>query len=91
MCLLDQTIADSLQHVAMLFEIAAILLIGKDYKIRMSDGKHALRTSELLPIFMTDQMPQRLKELKCAYVIGIIAVIMEAYQLLTQYSLYWCN
>ncbi len=82
-CFFNQQASDILQHIAVLFEVSAIFLVWRDYKIRESDlsatGARAMFTG------LSGPRVKRTKELIYAFVIGAIAVCMELYQLASQY------
>ena len=82
-CFFNQQISDALQHIAVFFEVSAIYLVWKDYKNRESD-----LTSKGIGTMVTGlPIPhsKRTKELITAYIVGVIAVFMELYQLASQY------
>ena len=84
MCFFNQQVSDCLQHFAFILELIAIYLVCRDYKIRESDLSKKGRTTALtgLPV----PHAKRTKDLTFALVIGTIAVCMEFYQLVSQYS-----
>ena len=83
LCFFNQQWSDLLQHIAVIFEVSAIYLVWRDYKISESDlskkGRAAI-AGRYVP------HAKRTKELNFAFVIGAIAVCMELYQLASQYS-----
>lgn len=83
-CFFNQQASDVLQHIAVIFEVSAMYLVWRDYKIRESD----LSRKGLGTMVAGLPMPhaKRTKELISAFVIGAIAVCMELYQLASQYS-----
>lgn len=72
-----------MQHIAVFLEGGAIFLVWRDYKIRESDlskkGRAAIAGRHV-------PHAKRTNELIIALVIGVIAVGMEFYQLISQYS-----
>ncbi len=80
----NQQASDVLQHIAVFFEVGAIFLVWRDYKIRESDLSKKGRGTMIA--HMSVPHAKRTKELIYAFVIGAIAVCMELYQLASQYS-----
>lgn len=82
-CFFNQPMSDFLQHIAVFFEVGAIYLVWQDYKIRESDlsEKGELTMIMELPV----SHPKRTWELIFAFGIGVVAILMELYQLLSQY------
>jgi hypothetical protein len=82
-CFFNQPVSDLLQHIAVFFEIAAIYLVWIDHRNREDDltkkGKASIITR--FPL----QHKKRTKELIIGLVVGFIAVLMELYQLASQY------
>ena len=82
-CFFSQQVSDVMQHIAVFFEVSAIYLVWQDYKNRELDlakkGRGAMLTGLPIPHL------KRTKELITAYVVGVIAVLMELYQLASQY------
>jgi len=82
-CFFDTQVSDILQHIAIFFEIGAVYILWSDYKKRNQD-LHA-KTMQGLMTGGLGPTPSRRKELVVAYIIGFLAILMELYQLLTQY------
>ena len=82
-CFFNQQASDVLQHIAVFFEVGAIFLVWRDYKIRESDLSKKGRGGMLTGLPWPHE--KRTKELIYAFVIGAIAVCMELYQLASQY------
>ena len=82
-CFFNQQVSEFLQHIAVIFEVSAMYLVWRDYKIRESDlskkGRAAIAGQHV-------PHAKRTNELIFAFVIGAIAVCMELYQLASQYS-----
>jgi len=82
-CFFSKEISDVLQHIAVFFEVGAIFLVWKDYKNRESDlaskGISTMVTGLSVP------HSKRSKELLFAYIVGVVAICMELYQLASQY------
>lgn len=82
-CIFSNEISDALQHIAVFFEVGAIFLVWKDYKNRESDlaskGIATMVTGLAVPHH------KRSKELFFAYIVGVVAICMELYQLASQY------
>ncbi len=83
-CFFDTQVSDVLQHIAIFFEIGAVYIVWNDYRKRNEDlNSHSKKA--LITRGFGGPAPSRRKELVVAYVIGFIAILMELYQLLTQY------
>ncbi len=82
-CFFNQEASDLLQHIAICFEISAIYLIARDYKIRESDIQKKGRGTFIA--HMPVPHNKRRNELTFAYIIAGVAILMEAYQLISQY------
>ena len=82
-CFFNKQMSDVLQHIAVFLEGGAIYLVCRDFKIRESDlskkGRAAIAGRHV-------PHAKRTKDLIIALVIGVIAVGMEVYQLVSQYS-----
>jgi hypothetical protein len=82
-CFFNTKASDVLQHISILLEVSAFYLICKDYRTRERDlaskGRGTMVTGLSVP------HPKRRKELFFAYIVAVIAILMELYQLLTQY------
>jgi len=81
-CFFNQQVSEFLQHIAVIFEVSAIYLVWRDYKIRESDLSKKSRAA-----IAGRNVPhaKRTKGLIFALVIGAIAICMEVYQLVSQY------
>ncbi len=84
MCFFHEYASDVLQHIALFFEVCAVVLVWRDYQTRNSDlastGRFAMVTG------LSGPRVKRAKELTYAFVIGAIAIGMESYQLVSQYT-----
>jgi len=81
-CFFNQQMSDCLQHIAVIFEVSAIYLVWRDYKIRgfdLSKKSRAAMAGRNVP------HAKRTKGFIFALVIGAIAICMEFYQLASQY------
>lgn len=73
-----------MQHIAIFFEIGAVCILYADYKRREKDFAAKSRR-DLVTHGFGGPAPSRKKELMVAYIVGFLAILMELYQLLTQY------
>jgi len=78
----DQQISDGLQHVAVLFEISAVFLLVKDFRNYTNDAKRLQRAATAGAVLPRNR---RSTEFWIAVVVGGFAILMELYQLATQY------
>lgn len=82
-CFFNQQVSDYLQHIAIFFEVSAIFLVWRDFRMYESDvgatGRMTMMTG------LSGPKKNRKPQLVSAFVIGGIAVLLEAYQLATQY------
>lgn len=87
-CFFNQQVSDVLQHIAVTFEVSAMYLVWRDYKQRNSDIRRKDRVEFVFgkPTVVLVPSNKRTKEFIFACVIGTIAVCMEFYQLVSQYS-----
>ena len=83
MSFFNQQASDVLQHIAVFFEIGALGLVWRDYKIRESDLQKKGRGTSLVGVPVPHE--KRTKGLVFAFVVAVVAVLMEAYQLASQY------
>ncbi len=81
-CIFDQQVSDYLQHVAVAFEISAVVLLILDRRNYQSDTGRQFRAS-----IAGATLPKKTRstEFRIAIGVGVLAVLMEIYQLLTQY------
>lgn len=82
-CFFNQPASDFLQHLALVFEITAIWLVWRDYTIFRSDVARTGRMGMLTGL--PGPRKSRRVGLAVAFTIGGIAILMEIYQLATQY------
>lgn len=82
-CFFNVEAANFLQHIAVVFEFAAIGLLYSDRKTYDSDIGRSRRLSVLSNIPAPKK--DRSVEFRMALVVGVLAVLMEIYQLLSQY------
>ena len=82
-CFFNQPVSDCLQHFALIFEVTAIWLVWRDYKIFRADVARTGRAASLTR--MPGPRISRRPALAGAFTIGSIAILMEIYQLATQY------
>ena len=81
-CLFDQSVSDVLQHIAVVFEVTAIVLVCWDFRVYRND---VLRQQRAAGAHTALPVKNRVNRLTAALVIGVIAVSFELYQLATQY------
>jgi len=82
-CFFNEQASNCLQHIAVFFEIGAMLLILRDYKLRESDLAKKGRGTALTG--MSIPHAKRTKGFIFGLVIGGLAILMESYQLASQY------
>lgn len=82
-CFFNDYASEILQHIALAFEVIAVLLVWSDYGKRESDISRKGRATMVTGLPVPHE--KRTTELSIAFFIGAVAICMETYQLLTQY------
>jgi len=80
-CFFNQQASDCLQHVAIVFEVMAIVMLIRDRYLYKLDTGRQQRASG---VGVTLPRKRRSTEFWTAVVVGGFAVLMEIYQLLSQ-------
>ena len=84
-CFFNEDASNFLQHVAITFEIVAVYLVFHDHQRWLGDARSHQRRAAI-PFGTAVPLNKRSKELRIAIVIGLLAIDMEGYQLIT---LHW--
>jgi len=88
-CFFNVETSNFLQHIAVFFEVVAIYLLYRDRRIFDSDKGRIARISMMTHGLAPKK--DRSIEFRVAVAVGLVAVGMEIYQLLSQYNHFVCR